>query len=356
MKAMVLAAGLGHRLRPLTAYWAKAAMPVLGRPLIHYTLSLLDRAGVREVVVNLHHRPETVTAALADGGFGRLKIHFSPEPEILGTAGGIKKAETVLGRQTFLLLNGDTLVNCDFQAMVDWHRRKKARATLLLREREGGSDYTVIAVDRSGRIRSLGGAEKPGKPSLMFAGVWVLEPEILDLIAPERFARLEVDILPRLVAERVAFGYVQDVPWFDLGSPRRYLNACLTVLRQDLFRDLWQATPIAGPASLADESCVVAGPGSAIDPDATFGGEVVLGAGVTVGRGALVERSILWDGVSVGEGAFVRSAIVASGVSLAPRSRTLGKVVVKVEELDRDRRLFRAREIVAGHVIASLVG
>lgn len=356
MKAMVLAAGLGHRLRPLTAYWAKPAIPVLGRPLVHYTLRLLERAGVREVVINLHHRPESVTAALADGQFGHLKIHFSPEPEILGTAGGLKKAQSLLAGDTFLLVNGDTLVDCDFRAMVDWHRRKRARATLLLRPREEGSDYTLVSVDRSGRIRSLGGEEKPGKPSLMFAGVWVLEPEILDLIAPERFARLEIDTLPRLVGERMAFGYVRDVPWFDVGSPRRYLNACLTVLRQGYFRDLWQAAPVASPASVPDEAYVVAGPGSTIDCEAAFAGEVVLGAGVTVGRGAVVERSILWDGVTVGEGAFVRSAIVTSGVSLAPGSRTLGKVVVKLGELERDRGLFRAREIVAGHVVASLGG
>jgi NDP-sugar pyrophosphorylase family protein len=351
---MVLAAGLGHRLRPLTAYWAKPAIPVLGRPLVQYSLRLLERAGVTEVAVNLHHRPETVTSALADGAFGGLNVHFSREPELLGTAGGLKKVESFLGGETFLLLNGDTLIDCDLRAMVEWHRRRKARATLLLRPREEGSDYTAIGVERRGRITSLGGPAKPGKSALMFAGVWVLEPEVLELIVPDRFSRLEVDVLPRLVAERAAFGYVQNLPWFDLGDPRRYLNACLTVLRRGYFRDLWQATPVASASSLVDEARVVAGPGSTVDPDARFSGEVILGSGVTVGKGAVLERSILWDGVAVGEGAVVRGAIVASGVSLAPRSRTLGKVVVKLDRLDQDRGLFRTREIVAGHVVATL--
>lgn len=351
MKAMVLAAGVGQRLRPLTVYWAKPALPVVGRPLIHYTLDLLHRSGVDEVVVNVHHKPETISAAAARASLDSMVLCYSEEPVILGTAGGLKRAAPLLGRDTFLLLNGDTLIEVDLEAMVSFHKKKRGKATLLLRPREDGADYTPVQMDRRGRIRSLKEGSATGTP-LMFAGVWVLEPEVLDLIRADGFSRLEVDVLPQLIKDGVALGYVQDVEWFDLGTPRRYLSACLDVVERGLWRDLWLARRLStASGSRPEEAVVVAGDGVTVEPEASFTGPVVLGSRVTVARGATVQRSVLWDDVVVGEDALVRNSIVAQGVKLAPKSRTVGKVVVKLGD---ERAQFRDREIVAGHVVSPL--
>ena len=128
MKAMVLAAGLGTRMRPLTLLRAKPALPVMNRPLIHWTLERLARHGVREVVINLHHLPGSVTRAVGDGSAFGLKVHFTRERTILGTGGGPRKARALLGEGPVLIVNGDVLFDFDLGALMRQHRRRKAAA------------------------------------------------------------------------------------------------------------------------------------------------------------------------------------------------------------------------------------
>ncbi len=349
MKAMVLAAGLGLRLRPLTVYTAKPALPLLGRPLLAYTLSVLQRSDVRDVVVNLHHQPETIHRILSTLKRNRLQIHTSHEPEILGTAGGLKKAEDQLRDETFFLVNGDTLVDIDLDELAGWHRDNKAEATLLLRPKPTGSDYTGIRLDPEGRIEAI---EKGDGASLMFAGVWVLEPSVFDRLPAGRPASLEVDLLPELVREKSAFGFVRDIAWFDFGTPKRYLRACLKVARHGLFRPLWKAEGVQPTKDSSAGVIVVAGPETTIDPSAQFCGDVVLGAGCRVGQGAFVQSSVFWDGVVIGEGVVVRNSVVAGGVSLAPGSQIQNKVVMKIEQASLGE--LRARELVDGYVVAEI--
>lgn len=347
MKALVLAAGLGRRLRPLTVCWAKPALPILGRPLIEYVLTWLERGGVRDVVVNVHHIPESIKNALADSARG-LSIRYSEEPEILGTAGGLKKVEPFLSEETFVLANGDTLVDVDVAEMIGWHRTHGGEATLLLRPKPAGSDYTEIEIDQSSRLVSMGG--RPSLP-LMFAGLWVLEPSVLSRIPPDRFCGLEVDLLPALMREGKAYGFVKNVPWFDVGTPRRYLDACLATARQEIFRELWRADilPLRGESSPA--AVIVAGDGLVIDSGARFTGDSVLGSNCRLGRNANIQRSVFWDDVVVGKDAVVRNSIIATGVRLAPASHTENKIVLNAEKMCQE---VRARERVEGHVVAEI--
>ena len=239
MKAMVLAAGLGLRLRPLTVYWAKPALPVMGRPIIDYTMNLLRKADIRDVIVNLHHRPQTITSLLEGNAARGLQIHFSEEPEILGTAGGLKNVEGLLGEGTFVLINGDTLVDIDLSEMIRFHRKRGGEATMLVRPKPTGSNYTAVGLDQKSRVVTLG--EELSRP-LMFAGVWILEPSVFERIPPGRFGGLEVELIPSLMEDKAIHGYARDVAWFDIGTPRRYLSACLYIARRGLFRDLWRIT------------------------------------------------------------------------------------------------------------------
>jgi NDP-sugar pyrophosphorylase family protein len=346
MKAMVLAAGLGRRLRPLTVCWAKPTLPILGRPLIEYSLALLERADVQDVIVNLHHKPESIKEVSLASARG-LNLHFSEEPSILGTAGGLKKVEPLLRDETFVLLNGDTLVDVDLTEMIRWHRDYGGEATLLLRPKPAGSDYTAIGLDEGARIVSMGG--EPSRP-LMFAGVWVLEPRVLERIPPERFCGLETELLPSLITEGRAFGYVEDAAWFDIGTPRRYLKACLETARRGIFREMWQAEVLSSIENSSDV-IVAAGPGTKIDSRAHFTGDVVLGADCKIQSSALIQKSLLWDGVGVGRGAVVRNSIVAAEVQLAPGSQTENKIVLNAEKMCQE---FRAREVTEGHVVAEI--
>jgi NDP-sugar pyrophosphorylase family protein len=345
MKAMVLAAGMGKRLRPLTVYWAKPALPFLGRPLIEYTFEILGRAGIREVVVNLHHGSDTIVQALRSAE--EFRIHYSREDEILGTGGGLKKAEPFLSDGTFVLINGDTFVDVDLEEMVSWHREHGGEATLLLRPKPTGSSYTSIGLDAHARLHSLG--EEVAEP-YMFAGVWVLEPSILSRIPADRFSRLEVELIPRLLQEGTAIGFPKEIPWFDIGTPRRYLKACLQTARHGILRDLWKVDRFQ--AGQNADTVVVAGPGTTTEADVRFVGESVLGSQCRLGRGATVHRSVLWERVTLGEGAVVRHSILAEGVSIPAGRHIENKVVVKdrgktseirTSELEKDQIVARIK-------------
>jgi NDP-sugar pyrophosphorylase family protein len=358
-KAMVLAAGEGRRLRPLTVFRAKPAIPLLGGSPIECAMELLRRARVNEVVVNLHHNPETIEETLArtDWG-GDFKLRYSREVEILGTAGGLKQAERWLSDGTFVLLNGDTIADTDLAALVDWHRARSAEATLLLRPKPAGSAYTEIGLDDDARIVSIGktGTGKNGETDsgLMFAGLWALEPTVFRRLTASRFARLEMDLLPKLILEGTAFGLVADFPWFDIGTPDRYLKACEEMARGDIFRSTWRVAPHESPTDSTGQ-LVLAGPNTSIDPEAHFSGTCVLGANCRVERGARLRGAVLWDGVTVGDSALVRDSVIANDVSLAPASRTVNKLVARLRRGSGDDRVpVRAREIAGDYVVASI--
>ncbi len=344
MKAMVLAAGLGKRLRPLTVCWAKPALSFLGRPLIEYTFEILGRAGIREIVVNLHHRPETIVQALSSAE--EFHIHFSKEDEILGTGGGLKQASSFLDDGTFVLMNGDTFVDVDLEEMVRWHRERGGEATLLLRPKPTGSNYTSFGLDACARLNTMG--EEVAEP-YMFAGVWVLEPAVLSRIPADRFSRLEVELIPRLLRDRSSFGFVKEIPWFDIGTPHRYLKACLQTARHGILRDLWKVERFR--ATQNADTVVLAGSGTRAEPDVRFIGESVLGSQCCLGRGATVHRSVLWDRVSLGEGAVVRHSILAEGVSIPAGRHIENKVVVKESGKKGE---FRTSELDEDHVVARI--
>lgn len=181
MKAMVLAAGLGTRLRPLTNDRPKALVDVCGRPLITYNLALLRHFGITDVVVNLHYHGDAIRAALGDGSKLGLTIAYSPEDPLLDTGGGIKHAQALLGGDEFLVLNSDTIIDLPLDGVIASHRATGAIATLVLRRDPEQARYGEIEVDRTQRVRRfLGRPWVVNEPlaAYMFAGVHVVSPEI----------------------------------------------------------------------------------------------------------------------------------------------------------------------------------
>lgn len=182
MKAMILAAGLGTRLRPLTLDRPKPLVDVHGRPLIAYNLLLLRRYGIVDVIINLHHQGEALRAALGDGGAFGVRIVYSPEDPLLDTGGAIKNAASLLGDDDFLVLNGDTVIDLPLDTLVAAHRARRAAATLVLRHDPQQQRYGLVEIDGGDRIRRFLG--RPAEVdaavvSYMFAGVHVLSSRVL---------------------------------------------------------------------------------------------------------------------------------------------------------------------------------
>jgi NDP-sugar pyrophosphorylase family protein len=294
MKAMVLAAGQGLRMRPLTRLLAKPVLPVLNRPLLHWTMARLARAGVRDVVVNLHHLPETVRGALGTGRRFGLRIRYSEEPVLLGTGGGPRAARELFGAEPLLIVNGDVLFDIDVRRLAAAHRASGARATLALRRNPVPYAYSPVVTSHSGRILSIAGrpAGARGRVS-MFASVHVLDPALLERL-PEGRSDSVLDLYIPLLGEGAPLqGVHTGGAWYDFGRPSLYRDAQLHLVPgRGRDRVLVDGRARVG-ATARVRRCVV--------------------GAARVGGGARVERSVLWDGAVVEPGARVERAVVATG-------------------------------------------
>ena len=340
MKAMVLCAGFGTRLRPLTDRVPKPLVPLCGVPLLRYNLALLRNAGVRELVVNTHHLAvQMEQGALEIGRELGLAVTISHEVgHILGTGGGVRRAATLLGPGTFLLLNGDMLFDVDLEAAMLAHRTAGATATMVLAPYPRGASYGAVEVDASFNVRRIAGRGAPAEPGLTkmhFTGVHVLESEVLARLPPDGESDINRTAYVRLIHEGAkVLGWVQNGYWGDLGAPRSLLRANLDVLEgkvplqrfrpgADAFAGTREVAPgvHADPQAVIDPSALLKGPsllhaGAVVGPAAQIGPQAVIGGGVRVDAGGAVVRAVCWAGTHVAAGERVQDAIAAPGVRL----------------------------------------
>jgi len=228
MKAFILAAGLGTRLRSLGLDVPKVMVPIGGKPLLEHHLELFKRQGIREFIVNLHYLPEKITDYFGDGRKFGVSITYSHEPELLGTAGAVKKMEADLRGGSFIVFYGDNLVRVDFAPLVEFHRARQAEVTVALFASPEPWTGGVVETDSNGRVLRF--VEKPDRKqvstNLISAGILVLEPQVLDVIPAGQFYDFGRDVFPKLLAERRPVyamepkAYIQDV-----GTPERLAKA-----------------------------------------------------------------------------------------------------------------------------------
>jgi NDP-sugar pyrophosphorylase family protein len=226
MKAMILAAGFGTRLRPLTNVMPKPLLPVAGTPLIVWNLLLLKRHRFQEVVINLHHLGPMIEQALGDGTRFGLRIQYSHEAVILGTGGGIKQVEAFFSGEPFLILNGDTLFELDLDALIAFHRERDAAATLVLREDPEAARWGVVEIGPDGHVVTITGKglSTDGQPTAprMFAGIHILHPRLLGAVPHGKESSIiEAYVRGLHEGERI-IGYDLTGYWSDVGTPERY--------------------------------------------------------------------------------------------------------------------------------------
>jgi NDP-sugar pyrophosphorylase family protein len=296
MRAMILSAGYGTRLWPLTEDRTKPAIPILGKPLVGYVAEYLAHYGCDEIAVNLHHRPESVRRALGDGSRFGVKLRYVEEPVILGTSGALDNARALLDGETFIVVNGKIITNINLKAALDTHRRANAIATLVLLPNAACEKFSVVKT-ADGFLQGFGGMpERNNPPSnttpLMFTGIQILEPKIFDYIPHAVFSHSTTDVYPRAIArgERVAV-HVASGRWLELSTIQRYLDISLLLLSEK------GATFTAGP-------------------------------GCEISATAQVEQSVLWDRVTVESGARVKRAILADDVRVRAGETLENAVVV----------------------------
>jgi NDP-sugar pyrophosphorylase family protein len=318
MKAMILAAGLGTRMRPLTLKRSKPVLPVLNRPLLHWTLEMLASHGVTEVMINLHYLPRTVRAAVGDGSRFGVKVSYSVEPEILGTGGGPRKVRRWIGDEPVLLLNGDVVFDFDLTRLRRQHDRSGAPATLALIPNPDPRRYSPVVTGPDGRIRSLAGLPRPARGTVsMFTGVHILDPSLLDRLAPGPSDTVR-DLYSPLIAEgRPPLGVRLKGPWYDLGSPSLYLASHQSLLASR-FRGLRRGSLIHPEARVHPRARVI---------------RSVVGKGAVIAEGAILRGSVLWDRVKVGRDAVVEESVLATGVRVEDGESLRASLLMKDEPL-----------------------
>ena len=340
MKAMVMAAGLGTRLRPLTDFLPKPMMPVANRPVLHHLLNLLHRHDVREVGINLHAFPEMIQRHFGDGSNLDMSIRWSYEPVLLGTAGGTKKLEDLWSGETILITSGDGLHDVDVTALLGHHRRTGALATLTVKPVSDPSAYGVVILDRDTRV--LGFQEKPrrdeARSDLANCGVYVIEPELLERIPPDTFVDFGEDIWPNLVAaNEQVYAYTTMAYWNDVGDldelRNTILDAVLGHVRLDIPGEeiapgVWAEVGCQIDESAHVDGPVVLGPNVVIEADAQVRGPAAIGADCHVGKGAAIRSAALLPGSVVPDeglaiaGIFGDASKLAASVLRYPAART----------------------------------
>jgi NDP-sugar pyrophosphorylase family protein len=304
MKGMILAAGFGTRLQPVTHTLPKPMVPLLNRPLIAWAVESFLAAGVRDLIINLHHLPEPLERYLTDEYAGRAEFFFSREETILGTGGGIRRVRPQLANEEeFFLVNGDTVQFPRWDDLREARRKLDAIAALTMRHAPGNDKFTPVYLD-AGRITGFG---KGTGEAMMFAGSHVISTRIFEHLPERDFSGIvEHAYQPLLEAQRESIaGVVDDGLWFDIGTPQRYVAASRALLDETLRGAL---APV---------------PGTRIEGDSlvheTARGNVsrsVIGARTTIEGN--VRDSVIWDDCHIPNGATVEGCIVAHGVTLTP--------------------------------------
>jgi len=310
LKALILAGGLGTRMRPLTYSRPKHLLPIANIPHIEHVFTLLERHGVSEVVLLTSYLAEAFEMTVDRAAQRGLEVTVAHEREPLGTGGALKNAHALVEDDTFLAFNGDVLTDIDITSMVDWHREREAEATIVLTPVDDPSAYGVVPTETDGRV--LGFIEKPpageAPTNLINAGVYVCEPRLLDRIPAGRVSSAERELWPEVVQDGTLFARKTDAYWMDIGTPAKYLQANL-----DALAGKYVCSAIPHP----DEKMTLLGPGAEVHESAQVSSSC-LGRGSRVDADAIVERAVLLAGATVGTGATIRDAVLGERAAIGP--------------------------------------
>jgi mannose-1-phosphate guanylyltransferase len=337
LPAVILVGGQGTRLRPLTERIRKDMLPLVDRPLLAYTFEHLRRHGVRRGIVSCGYLPTQIQEHFGSE-YGELELEYCIEEEPLGTAGGIAFAAGELD-STFFALNGDSLREADLDELVRFHRSTGARATILLTPVADPTRYGLVRLAPDGRVSSF--LEKPRPEEidtdLINAGLYVLEPDVVELVPSGRAVSIERDVFPRLAGDGAVYGLALDGYWLDVGTPESYLQAHRDVLERSFATEAGDALgsdfTLVDPTAEVDPGArlvppVYVGPGAVLERGARAGSLAVVGAGARLGEGAMVESAVLGAGVQIGAGSVVLGSVVGDHADIGARCELRNMAVV----------------------------
>jgi mannose-1-phosphate guanylyltransferase len=321
---MLLGAGLGTRLRPITYELPKPLVPVLGRPVMDHILRLLASHGFDEVIANLHYFPDLIRQRFGDGSKYGVRLGYSHEQELLGTAGGVRNVRAHFGDETFLVISGDALTDIDLGALWQRHSETGAIGTLALKRVADPSQLGVVIVAPDGRVQGF--QEKPDPAEALSdlgsCGIYVFEPEIFDYFPERPFVDWAQDVFPVLLERDVPFfGHEIDRYWNDVGSLQEFRQGNFDALTGEVELDvdgseveagLWAGESTTVGDQMLMEPPVYIGRDCTVGTHVRLTGPLVIGAGCTIGDGASLRDAVIWPGTEIAAGAMVVGGITGT--------------------------------------------
>jgi len=329
MKAVIIAGGLGTRLRPLTYNIPKPIVPVANRPFVLHQIDLLRQHGIKEIILNLHYLSDSIKKVLDDGKKLGVKIRYSIEEHPLGTAGAVKNAEEYFDDEPLLIFNGDVLTDINLTQIIEFHQKNKARATLTLTRVDDPTAYGLILTNRESVVTHF--IEKPsweqlanlsalGPADTINAGIYVLDPKVFRGVPAGVEYSFERQLFPGLLEKgELICGYVSDRYWIDIGKPSQYRQAHEAILRNEVAVKIF-GTRVDGRIWIGDHAKIdktakligpaIIGKGTGIGADTRIKDYSVLGEGVSVGRECSLSHAIVWEGTKIGNHVKLEGCII----------------------------------------------
>jgi len=330
MKVVMLVGGEGTRLRPLTCNTTKAMVPILNRPFLEHAIRYFKKHGIEEIILAMGYMPDPIQGYFGDGTQLGVRLTYIVEESPLGTGGAVKNAESFLDR-AFLVFNGDILTDIDLTAMIKRHQKIKPKVSIALTPVDNPTLYGVVETDAQGKVKRF--VEKPAwnevTSNMINAGIYLLEPEVLEYIPASTQCMFENYLFPLLLERgEPILSYPSDAYWIDIGTPEKYLRAHHDLLKRWYGREIRtegksEINPraqIEGPVLVA-EGCVIA-------EGAQIKGPTALGRHCEIAKGAVVEGAVLWHDSKVEEKAVLRNCIVGSNCRIQQESQVLDNCVL----------------------------
>jgi NDP-sugar pyrophosphorylase family protein len=325
-KAMIMAAGLGTRLYPLTGRTAKPMVPILNRPVMQHMLQLLRRHGITEVAANLHYHPDKIRTYFGDGRAFGVDLRYNLEAELLGTAGGVGAFRDLFAGGTFVVVSGDGLTDIDLTSFLAAHRSLGGIATMAVKQVTDPSLYGVVVADADGRI--TGFQEKPPREEalsdLCNTGIYAFEPGIFDYVPLGVFVDWARDVFPALLSAGVPFHrWLLDGYWNDVGNIEQYRlsnfdallgRVSVNVPGRLLSSRVWVGEGTEIESGVRIQAPVLIGAGCLVESEVELIGPLIIGDGCVIERGAVLEGTINWDGVKTGRGSRLAGSILGRNV------------------------------------------
>lgn len=322
MRAIIIAGGLGTRLRPLTFNRPKPLVSMANKPFILHQIALLKKCGIKEIILNLHYLPKAMELMLGDGSDLGVRLFYSIEKNPLGTAGAVKNAEKYFDEGPLVVFNADILTDIDILELISFHKERKATATLALTRVEDPTAYGLVVTEGSGKVTKF--LEKPNWETIttntVNAGIYILDPEVFRDVPKARPYSFERELFPKMLeGGSPVFAKVSDSYWMDIGSPKKYLQAHRDILNGDVSVTLegykkkenvlvHRGASISNTARLRGPSMI--GANAEIGDGAYISHHAVIGENVVIHEKAMVEDSVILRNSKIGKGVKLKNCII----------------------------------------------